>query len=342
MAEYINIKGQNIEVVASDPANPTVGQIWYNSTSNTLKAFNLTTVGAWATGGNLVNGKSSHAAANNGTQTASVTFGGYGPPASPGITADTQNYDGSSWTTSGNMGSARYDLGGAGTQTAALAIAGFTASPYNKSVIVEAYDGSTWSPAPSLTGSLISRNSGLGTQTAALNITGAITSGFDQPAISACEEYDGTSWTSTGSVGTARSFVGTAGIQTAGLAIGGNSGVSPPNVASALTEEYNGSTWTAGGAMATARSNLGGAGTQTAGLAFGGDQLPGSSDSTEEYDGTSWTAGGTLPFANNALRGAGTSNTAALSIGGNGTPTKTTTLEYNGAGQPNTVTITAS
>ena len=244
MAEYINIKGQNIEVVASDPANPTVGQIWYNSTSNTLKAFNLTTVGAWATGGNLVNGKSSHAAANNGTQTASVTFGGL----APGITANTQNYDGSSWTTSGNMGSARYDLGGAGTQTAALAISGFTASPYNKSVIVEAYDGSTWTPAPSLTGSLLSRNSGLGTQTAALNITGSVQGpSFTQPAISACEEYDGTAWTSTGSVGTARAQVATAGIQTAGLAIGGNSGVSPPNVASALTEEYNGSTWTAGG-----------------------------------------------------------------------------------------------
>jgi hypothetical protein len=37
MAEYINIRGQSIEVVASDPANPTIGQIWYNSTSNTLK-----------------------------------------------------------------------------------------------------------------------------------------------------------------------------------------------------------------------------------------------------------------------------------------------------------------
>jgi hypothetical protein len=37
MAEYINIRGQSIEVVASDPANPTLGQIWYNSTSNTLK-----------------------------------------------------------------------------------------------------------------------------------------------------------------------------------------------------------------------------------------------------------------------------------------------------------------
>jgi hypothetical protein len=51
MAEYINIKGQNIEVVASDPANPTLGQIWYNSTSNTLKGGGVTTAGAWATGG---------------------------------------------------------------------------------------------------------------------------------------------------------------------------------------------------------------------------------------------------------------------------------------------------
>jgi hypothetical protein len=53
MAEYINIKGQSIEVVASDPANPTVGQIWYNSTSNTLKGGGVTTAGAWASGGNL-------------------------------------------------------------------------------------------------------------------------------------------------------------------------------------------------------------------------------------------------------------------------------------------------
>jgi hypothetical protein len=75
MAEYINIKGQNIEVVASDPANPTQGQIWYNSTSNTLKGFSVTTAGAWATGG--------------------------------------------------NMGTARRDLGGTGTQTAALAIVWF-------------------------------------------------------------------------------------------------------------------------------------------------------------------------------------------------------------------------
>jgi hypothetical protein len=49
MADYINIKGQNIEVVASDPANPTLGQIWYNSTSNTLKGqgFATRSLGNW-------------------------------------------------------------------------------------------------------------------------------------------------------------------------------------------------------------------------------------------------------------------------------------------------------
>jgi hypothetical protein len=52
MAEYINIKGQNIEVVASDPANPTLGQIWYNSTSNTLKGEGYA-AGSWATGNNM-------------------------------------------------------------------------------------------------------------------------------------------------------------------------------------------------------------------------------------------------------------------------------------------------
>jgi hypothetical protein len=53
MADYINIYGQDILAVASDPANPTVGQIWYNTTSNTLKGGGVTTVGSWATGNNM-------------------------------------------------------------------------------------------------------------------------------------------------------------------------------------------------------------------------------------------------------------------------------------------------
>jgi hypothetical protein len=60
MADYINIYGQDILAVASDPANPTVGQIWYNTTSNTLKGGGVTTAGAWATGNNMNTARHPH------------------------------------------------------------------------------------------------------------------------------------------------------------------------------------------------------------------------------------------------------------------------------------------
>jgi len=42
MATYITIKGIQIQSLASDPANPVEGQVWYNSTSATLKGYNGT------------------------------------------------------------------------------------------------------------------------------------------------------------------------------------------------------------------------------------------------------------------------------------------------------------
>ena len=42
MATYITIKGILIETIAGDPANPVEGQVWYNSTSATLKGYNGT------------------------------------------------------------------------------------------------------------------------------------------------------------------------------------------------------------------------------------------------------------------------------------------------------------
>jgi hypothetical protein len=103
MADYINIRGQSIEVVASDPANPTLGQIWYNSTSNTLKGLGVTTAGSWATGNNMNTARSLLAGA--GTQTAALGFGGYTGTANTGAT---EEYDGSTWTTSpGSLNTAR-------------------------------------------------------------------------------------------------------------------------------------------------------------------------------------------------------------------------------------------
>ena len=37
MATYKEIRGTQIEAVATDPSNPVEGQVWYNTTSNVLK-----------------------------------------------------------------------------------------------------------------------------------------------------------------------------------------------------------------------------------------------------------------------------------------------------------------
>ena len=42
MATYITLKGTTVEVLASDPPNPVEGQVWYNTTSDTLKGYNGT------------------------------------------------------------------------------------------------------------------------------------------------------------------------------------------------------------------------------------------------------------------------------------------------------------
>jgi hypothetical protein len=141
MAEYINIRGQSIEVVASDPANPTLGQIWYNSTSNTLKGGGVSAFGSWVTGNDMNTGR--YLLGAGGTQTAALAFAGYDSPS--GIVNVTEEYDGNSWTNSNPVNTARYQLAGAGTQTAGLAAGGRTYSgTFSPSAATEEYDGNNW------------------------------------------------------------------------------------------------------------------------------------------------------------------------------------------------------
>jgi|TARA_R100001132_G_C3258755_1_gene83519 hypothetical protein len=42
MALYAAVKGMYIRSVASDPSNPIAGEMWYNTTSETLKCYNGT------------------------------------------------------------------------------------------------------------------------------------------------------------------------------------------------------------------------------------------------------------------------------------------------------------
>ena len=108
-------------------------------------------------------------------------------------------------------------------------------------------------------------------------------------ATSATLEYDGTNWTSGGSLATAVYGNGAAGIQAGALSFGGNSDKT-------ATEGYDGTAWSTRPSLATGRNRVGGLGTNTAALAVGGLTNPGAVQSlTEEFTGqTETTTASTL------------------------------------------------
>ena len=87
MATYKGTHGTKIQNYTSDPANPLQGEVWYNSTSNSLKYFYVNP-GSWATSGSLNTARDSLAGA--GIETAGLAFGG----SNPSKTALTEEWNG--------------------------------------------------------------------------------------------------------------------------------------------------------------------------------------------------------------------------------------------------------
>ena len=77
MSTYRTERGQLIKSVSSDPSNPKLGEIWYNTTIGSLKGY-IFTADAWSAGGNMNSGRATGAGA--GTQTAALFFGGADAP----------------------------------------------------------------------------------------------------------------------------------------------------------------------------------------------------------------------------------------------------------------------
>jgi len=326
MSTYYGTYGQKVQYLSSDPPAPQIGQVWYNSTSATLKVRNVTTTGTWASGGNYPINASSLAAA--GTQTAAVAFGGI-TTVNVGTTA---SYNGTSWTANPTgLGTARRALGGFGTLTAAIAAGGYSTGA---EAVVESWNGSSWSPVTSLNTSGYYAT-GVGIQTAGIVFGRA-------PATGATESWNGSSWTTVNSMATTRTQLGAFGTQAAAIACGGAN----PGSNLTTTESWNGTSWTSVNSLNTGRSDLSGAGTQTAGLAFGG--TTGSpSVATELYNGSTWTSNPTgLNTGRYEIGGssaAGT-QTLALATAGNVNPgnISNATEEWTGpgVGQTQTVTVT--
>ena len=94
MATYKGINGTSVVNYAGDLPNAIDGQVWYDSTAADFKYQypNVTSAGAWRTAGSLNTARDGLGGA--GTQTAGLAFGGY----TGSVSADTEKYDGTSWT----------------------------------------------------------------------------------------------------------------------------------------------------------------------------------------------------------------------------------------------------
>ena len=279
-------------------------------------SLSATTAGAWASGANFPVTIQDPAGA--GPVTASVLWGGYDGPA---YDNETFEYNGSSWTESGDMNTGRacYHVG-TGSQTAALQAGGYATTDHTANS--EEYNGTAWTEGNNLNNPRYTATGG-GVQTSALMCGGNGDPG--NSAFANNESYNGTSWSNEtalpGTKGGGRQYSGTG--ETASLIIGFGD-------ANNDTISYDGSSWTDLGHHLVEGKTTGAGGSQqgttTSALIAGGfDPSPAIITRSQQYNGTTWVTAASLATAR---RGGGASGTAAscLAVGGE-TPTQINTVE---------------
>jgi hypothetical protein len=213
--------------------------------------------------------------------------------------------DTGSWASVASMNTARYQTGGSGIITAALAFGGYTTANVANT---EQWNGSSWSEVNDLNAATRGK-AGFGTYTA------AIASGGNPPSTNN-ESWDGTNWTEVNELNTGRGGAKGVGTNTAGLVYGGYT-----TTQVAVNESWNGTSFTELADLNTGRNSLGGAGTQTAALAFNGGpeaNVGSAVNDTESWNGSAWT---TLTESSNTIgkgEGVGSTGTqtSALLFGG--------------------------
>ena len=256
MSEYKTIFGKAVKALASDPTDAGAeGQIWYNTTTGSFRT--VLSSGAWTSSANLPTGRDYGTA--GGIQTAGFIAGGeLGPGTAINTTFD---YDGSSWTASGAMGTTRLrmNLGVSGTQTAGLGVGGHI-PPSTVYSAVEEYNGSIWTAGTSLPVAT-QQSGGAGPETSYMMLG---TPSDRSEGLS----YNGSAWSAEGSSSEGFAYGALAGQETAALAFYG--ATSPAGTPRGTGEEYNGTAWTTIVPSLPNQGNSGGAGGTTSAAVFAG------------------------------------------------------------------------
>ena len=330
MATYEEIYGKRVDVLSSDPTLSSAyeGQVWYNSTTGTLKT--VVNFAAWASAGNLNTAVYDNTGA--GTQDAALNVGGTESP-SVARSDNTEEFNGTGWGNSGNLNTGRFALGGFGTTAAAIVAGGNTSPGGGTTAATESYNGTAWTSLSSPSNLNTSRQymnaSSVGTSTAGL------IAGGTPPTTGATEEWNGSAWSESGDLSTARYSAATMGTQTAALAAGGET----PYMAN--VEEYNGTGWTTGTNLPTNTANAYRVGNSTTDLYVAGGYTPSATQTTHKWDGSSWTTSGSMGRTASGSGGSFSgSPTAGLAFGGSAPPPSISTTEEFNVGI-NTITAAA-
>ena len=339
MSTYKEIKGQKVQSLASDPPAPYTGQVWYNSSTNLLRARRGAAVAGWSSGGAMVTSRNAGGASTFGTPTATLAFAGAQSPGPGALTSATESYNGSWTTLPYSLGALSYQCGGAGTSTSALKFGGanYVTPPTGQQNTTQVWSGSGWTSGPTM-----ASNSSIMGCAGTSNTSALAIGGFPDgspPSENRCQIYNGT-WTFGNDKNTnTRGSMG-AGTATSALNAGGYDQPSPASPKyKAYTESFNGTTWTNVADINTGRAYGAGCGvSNTAAIIIGGGGGgAGSGQLTESWDGTSWTVGSVLPVDTQRNMASGNGSTTALSFGGS-SPTNTSTYELNATAiQTNTI-----
>ena len=323
MASYNTIRGLRVKYLSADPANPEDGQVWYNAGTGNLRVDGILAPGSFSSGGNLNTGR--YAIGSAGTFTAGLAIGGdlFGSNPSSRGSNSTEEYNGTSWTGGGNLGTSGSWRAGAGTQTAASGTAGNNYSSYMSTS--ENYDGSSWT---SSTSAPYAAEGSVSTGSRAASIWGGGGAPSQSPEYPPKFFYgDGEGWTAITNSNNANRYASVfTGTQTAALLTGGQS----PQTAN--TESWNGSSWTNLSAFPTPFANAAGnrVGTSTAAVAAGGASPGGTLTSSSHWNGSSWSTDASMAQAHNSSSSAGTQEAYYVAGGPGAAPLRNATEEYTG------------
>lgn len=220
------------------------------------------------------------------------------------LSSSTFVFDGTAWSTSASMLTARAYHAGGGVSNA-IVFGGESSS--GKLVTTEKFTGTVWESS----GSMITARSyfmGYGTSTDAIAAGGAGSSGILQSA----EKFDGTTWTSIASLSSPKELGAACGNSSYAMCLGGFNG----STVLYHTEIYNGTTWASGGSMLMAKISFAAGGLVNASISFGGTNLSAEYfGDTEVFYGETFQSVGVMLLPRSDLGGDGVAG-SAISSGG--------------------------